>query len=345
MPGLPLTPDRWDHPVAFAPLEGVGQPWLRALLAAKGGIGLLCSPFVSVGQTPLPASRVARHVIRAGETPLSVQLLGTSPRLMSDAAMVLVRAGVDVVDVNLGCPAKHAVSRGAGAGLLRDPEAVLRLLSRLRDAVQGTLSVKMRLGLTDTAPAMAVAEAAAAAGVDFVTVHPRRQSDYYAGVADWRWIRDIVQGIPIPVVGNGDSWYAVDALRMLTQTGCAAVMIGRPALRNPWIFAQIEALRAGMEPPRPTGADLVEWLNEAAARLTQGLERRRGAAGHLKEIISYLGRAVNDGGGFRTAALRAQGVEQILALAKSHLAMLPSEALDLQADGHLGMEVSGRVRP
>ena len=344
MSGLTLTPERWEHPTAFAPLEGVGQPWLRELYAARGGLGLLCAPFVSVGQVPLAASRLARQVIKSGGPPLSVQLLGTHPRHLADAAAQLARAGADVVDLNLGCPAKHAVSRGAGAGLLADPDLVLRLMMRLREVVPGTLSAKMRLGLLDARSALPVAEAIAAAGVDFVTVHPRRQRDYYAGLADWQYIQDIAARLPIPVVGNGDVWYAKDALRMMDETGCAAVMIGRPALRNPWIFSQIEALRAGRPPVRPAGADLVEWLHTVARALTEGLRQVRGVTGHLKELIGYLGRAVDDGGVFRTAALRASSVAEILSLAEAQVGLLPAERLDLQADGHLGFEVSGRVR-
>lgn len=344
MAGPPLTPDRWAHPTAFAPLEGVGHETLRALVAARGGLGLVCAPFLSIGQVPAPASRLARLVAPAPGVPLSVQLLGTHPKHLSDAAAVLASAGADVIDVNLGCPAKHAVARGAGAGLLSDPDAVLRLLARVRTAVPGTLSAKMRLGLEDTAPAFAVAEAAAAAGVDFLTVHPRRRCDYYAGVANWRWIREIAARLPVPVVGNGDCWYADDALRMIAETGCAAVMIGRPALRNPWIFSQIEALRAGRDPVRPSGDDVVAWLKAVAAGFAEGLRSRRGVTGHVKELVSYLGRAVEDGGAFRTAALRAQGLERILGVAEERLAGLPPDRLDLQAHGPHRFEHSGGVR-
>ena len=338
-----MTPDRWAHPTALAPLEGVGQPWWRELLAEKGGIGLVCAPFLSIGQVPLVASRIERQVVKVPGHPLSAQLLGTHPRHLADAAAALARAGADVVDLNLGCPAKHAVSRGAGSGLLADPDQVLRLMVRLREAVPLALSAKMRLGLGDSASALGVAEAVAAAGADFVTVHPRRQKDYYAGRAKWQHIREIASRLPIPVVGNGDAWYAKDALRMMEETGCAAVMIGRPALRNPWIFAQIEALRQGRPPPRPCGADAVEWLQTAARRLEAGLRKQRGVTGHLKELVSYIGRAVDDGGAFRTAALRSSSVEQILGLAEERVGPLPADRLDLQADGHLGFEVSGRV--
>jgi tRNA-dihydrouridine synthase len=339
-----MTPDRWEHPTAFAPLEGVGGPWLRELMAAQGGIGLFCAPYLSVGQVPVAAARLAQQVVATGPRPLSVQLLGTHPRHLTDAAAALARLGADVVDLNLGCPARHAVSRGAGAGLLAAPDLVRQLMTRLRAVVPGTLSAKMRLGLHDTRSAGPVADALVAAGADLVTVHARRQSDFYAGLADWRYIRDLASRLPIPVVGNGDCWYAKDALRMLRETGCAAVMIGRPALRNPWIFSQIAALRAGRPPFRPAGPDVVAWLRAAAARLTAGPGPCRGVTGNLKELISHLGRAVDDGGAFRKAALKARGIENILAVTEAHLGSLGAERLDLQADGHLGFEVSGRVR-
>ncbi len=338
-----LTPARWQQPTAFAPLEGVGNAVLRALLAGQGQVGLLCAPFISIGQTLPAEERLVRHVVHAPGVPLSVQILGVDPGRMARAAAILDRAGAEVVDVNLGCPAKDVVGRGAGAALLRSPEAVLRLLVRVRAAVSGTLSVKMRLGFDDTALAFEVAEAAAAAGVNFLTVHPRRRCDFYSGVANWRWVRDLQARLPVPVVGNGDCWYAADALRLMAATGCAAVMIGRPALRNPWIFSQIAALREGREPIRPDGAALVAWLRRAAASYQEALCERRAVVGLLKELLGHLGRAVADGGAFRHAVLRLPSAEAILAFAEEQLSALPAERLDLDAGGTLGLEARACV--
>jgi nifR3 family TIM-barrel protein len=334
-----LTPERWKQPTAFAPLEGVGNAVLRELVAEQGQVGLLCAPYLWVGHEPPAEARLVRQVVHAPGVPLSAQLLGVDPGSMARAAAVLDRAGAEVIDVNLGCPAKQVVERGAGAALLRNPEAVLRLLSRVRAAVRGTLSAKIRIGFDDTRLAFEVAEAAAAAGVDFLTVHPRRRCDFYDGVADWRWTREIQARVPIPVVGNGDCWYAADAIRLLAAAGCAAVMIGRPALRNPWIFSQIAALREGREPIRPDGAALVAWLHRAAARYQEVLGKRRTVVRLLKVLINYLGRAVADEGAFRQAALHQPTTEAILALAEVRLGGLPAERLDLEASGRLGLEV------
>jgi len=341
-----LVPERWRQPAAFAPLEGVGNAVLRELLAQQGGVGLLCAPFVSVGQELPAEERIMRQVVHAPGVPLSVQILGVDPGRMAKAAALLERAGAEVIDVNLGCPAKDAVRRGAGAALLRDPEQVLRLLVRVRAAVNGTLSAKMRIGFDGSELAFEVAEAAAAAGVDFLTVHPRRRCDFYDGVADWCWIRDLQARLPVPVVGNGDCWYAADALHLMAETGCAAVMIGRPALRNPWIFSQLAALREGREPFRPDGAALVAWLRGVAERYQDALQRRHAVTGMLKELINYLGRAVADEGAFRRSALHQPSTEAILAVAEKHLCALPAERLDLDAGGALGLETArGRIGP
>ena len=271
---VPLTPDRWGQPTALAPLEGVGNAFLRELLAGQGPVGLLCAPFVWVGQELPAEARLVRHVVHAPGVPLSVQLLGLDPGRLARAAAVLDRAGAEVIDVNLGCPAKDVVGRGAGAALLRDPEAVLRLLVRVRAAVRGTLSAKMRLGFDDTELAFEVAEATAAAGVDFLTVHPRRRCDFYDGEADWRWTRDIQARLPVPVVGNGDCWYAADALHLMAEAGCAAVMIGRPALRNPWISRRSPRCARAASPSGPTARPC--WPGCAAWRRATRRSSARG---------------------------------------------------------------------
>ena len=145
----------------------------------------------------------------------------------------------------------------------------------------------------------------------------------------------------VPVIGNGDIWYASDFARMRRETGCDGVMVGRPALRNPWIFGQAASLAAGEKPFAPTGHDVVLYLEEAAARMDEAFDGR--CIGKLKEIARYIGRAVPDDFAFQREALRALDVPALLEVAKRHLGELPSERLDLRADGHLGLEQSGRA--
>jgi nifR3 family TIM-barrel protein len=327
----------------LAPLEGVGHPVWRQLIAEQGGLGLSCMGFVPVGTVPIHPPSIRKHVVRASGLPLSVQLLGREPERMAEAAAVLAEAGVDVVDVNLGCPARRAVARGAGAALLRDPDAMYHLLSRVRAAVPGRLSAKIRAGFDNTEAIFRVGDAAAAAGIDFLVVHPRSRADQFQGVADWRLIRALTEHLSIPVVGNGDCWYADDALRMERETGCAAVMVGRPAIRNPWIFSQVAALRRGQTPARPDGAQVAAWLHRAVTRYREVFGHGKLHTGKIKELLRYLGRAVDDGGRFQQAALRAPHTDDILHLADAHLLPLPAQRLDLAATSQLGFERSGGI--
>src|SRR5690606_26877970 len=137
-------------------------------------------------------------------------------------------------------------------------------VSCMRARTPGCLSAKIRAGFDDSAGAVAIARVIEDAGADFIVVHPRRRADFYQGVADWRIIGAIKERLRIPVIGNGDVWYAADALRMRAETGCDGVMIGRGALRNPWIFEQIDALSGGRPPPRPSGDDVLGHFDALA---------------------------------------------------------------------------------
>ena len=166
--------------------------------------------------------------------------------------------------------------------------------------------------------------------VDFIAVHPRRRIDHYRGTADWRIIERIRRELSIPVVGNGDIWYAESALRMFEQTHCDAVMLGRPALRNPWIFRQISELLAGREPFRPTGKDLAQHLERLAAGLVSRTNDPAGRpVGPLKEQLNYLFRAIPDSLVPKRALLRQTTVPLFLEATGEAFDRLPAELLDL----------------
>ncbi len=332
----------WAPPFAFAPLEGIGHPVFLRQIAERGGVGLVAAPFLPVGRAPVHAPTLRRRMPQIPGIPLSVQLLGEDPDRMARAAEVVVAAGAKVVDLNLGCPARRVVARGAGAALLRSPERIQGLVARLRAVVPGTLSAKMRAGFTDASLLLDNAAAVEAGGADFLVVHARTRDQGYRGVAEWQWIREVCEHVSLPVVGNGDCWYAADALRLLQDTGCAGVMIGRPAVRNPWIFAQIDALRRGAPPTVPTGEELARWLHELADRYVDALAHRpRLVLGKLKEVIRYVGTAVDDGGVFRRAALRAPDLSTLRQRVNGLLAPLPPARLDLGPDGPRRLMRSG----
>jgi tRNA-dihydrouridine synthase len=216
----------------------------------------------------------------------------------------------------------------------------------MRAAVPGLFSAKLRAGFDSSETALDNARIVEDAGADFLTVHPRRRIDGYRGVADWRIIALLTRELSIPVVGNGDVWYAADALRMLEETGCAAVMLGRTAIRNPWIFRQIDDLRSGRTPFAPSGADVLAHLTRLHERL---LQRFDGAPerviGPLKEHLGFVCRAVPDGGALGRSLLRLKTVALLLEAAEQALVALSPDGLDLDANGRYRLEQSGRASP
>jgi nifR3 family TIM-barrel protein len=332
-------------PFVLAPMEGVTSEPIRTLVSEYGPLGLVCTEFVRVSGEKVSERHLERQVRKPPGVALSVQLMGNDARLMADAARIIAAAGADVVDVNLGCPSKTAARKGVGAALLRDPVELGALVTTLRAAVPGLFSAKLRAGFDSSDAALDNARIVERAGADFLTVHPRRRVDLYRGVADWRIIAVLRQELSIPVVGNGDVWYAADALRMLVETGCAAVMIGRPALRNPWIFRQIDDLLQGREPFAPSGADVAAHLLRVHERLVASFDGpKERLAGPLKEHLGFVCRAVPDGGAFGRRLLRLKTPALLLEAAEEALSALPPEALDLDARGRYGLEQAGSVR-
>lgn len=318
----------------LAPMEGVTHPTFRRMLAEKGGLGCVCTEFVRISGQVVNAGNLARHVDKIEGVPLSVQVMGNDADLMAEAAGMIAEAGADIVDINLGCPAPKIVRKGVGSAMLKDPELLERVLAAMRERVPGVLSAKIRAGFDDASGVVQIAKTVERAGADFIAVHPRRRADFYEGVADWRIVRVLKQELGIPVVGNGDVWYAADALRLMDETGCDAVMIGRPAVRNPWIFQQIDALRRGEQPYRPTGADVAAHLEEMVRRYRIAwAERRTGPIGRIKEALAYLGRAVRDDRQWRGEALRLQDLDEIVDVTWKRLGDLGPEAIDMDAHG------------
>jgi tRNA-dihydrouridine synthase B len=316
----------------LAPMEGVTHPILRQLMAERGGIGVVCTEFVRVTSGPLSDRTLRRHIVRPSRGLLSVQVMGNHIEHMADAAAIVGDMGADIVDINLGCPAPRAVRKGVGSAMLKDPALLGRVLSAMRRRTSLPLSAKIRAGFDDASHVLTIARAVEDSGADFITVHPRRRVDFYSGVADWRIIALLARELRIPVIGNGDIWYAADAARIRRETGCRGVMLGRPALRNPWIFSQIEAIERGQAPPRPTGLDVAVHLSTLAARLGERLTDA-GVLGMLKEQLRYLGRAVPDGGHFTREACRKTSTRDALAYVLDALGPVAAAGLDLDASG------------
>jgi nifR3 family TIM-barrel protein len=233
----------------LAPMAGVTDTVFRRFIRNLGGCGLIMTEFTSADGVLRKKDQKAKRYLHfyEDEHPISAQLFGSDPRVMAEAARMVEGLGFDLVDLNLGCPAKKVVKCNGGSGLLRDLPAIGRIFEAVRAAVTIPFTVKFRAGWNDEEiVCVELARMAEDCGLAAVALHARTREMGYSGNARWEWIAAIKDAVKIPVIGNGDIRSPEDACAMVTQTGCDAVMIGRTAPSNPWIFRQIEQYCAGM---------------------------------------------------------------------------------------------------
>jgi tRNA-dihydrouridine synthase B len=238
-----------DPPVVLAPMAGVTDRWYRRVMAQHGA-GLVTTEMISV--EGLRRNNKATRLLCAMDpelpAPLAVQLFGARPEALAEGARLMEQSGVALIDINAGCPVRKVARQGAGAVLLKDPDALVRLVEAVRRAVTIPLTVKLRLGWDEQSiNVVATAQRLADVGADAITLHARTARQHYAGQADWTWIKRVKEAVAIPVIGNGDVASPAQARQMFTQTGCDGVMIGRGSLGNPWLFAAI-ATSCGRHP-------------------------------------------------------------------------------------------------
>jgi nifR3 family TIM-barrel protein len=261
----------------LAPMAGVTDTVFRRFIKNLGGCGLIMTEFTSADGM-LRDQRVRGRYLHfyEDEHPISAQLFGSDPRVLGDAARMVEDLGFDLVDLNLGCPAKKVVKCNGGSGLLRDLPLIRKIFESVRAAVKIPFTVKFRAGWNDDEIiCVDLARMAEDCGLGAVALHARTREQGYSGTARWEWIASVKQAVKIPVIGNGDIRSPQDALAMVEQTGCDAVMIGRMAPANPWIFRQIEQHRAWMEKAgvgsAHVGADaLVRQAERSSAKLSSG---------------------------------------------------------------------------
>ena len=238
---------RIDPPLVLAPMAGVTDRQFRLILRRVGGVGLVTMEFIS-------SEALIRHSERTHkmmhyceeERPISIQIYGSDARRMAEAARIVESIGADICDINMGCPANKILKGCAGCALMADLDIARSIISAVRGAISIPLTVKFRAGIRDDVlNYIELGKICQGEGVDAVALHPRTAKQMYRGRADWTRIARLKEALSIPVIGNGDVSEPQDALRMFAETGCDGVMIGRASMRNPWIYRQIEDLRAG----------------------------------------------------------------------------------------------------
>jgi nifR3 family TIM-barrel protein len=305
--------------IVFAPLAGISNLPLR-LLAKEAGCGLVYG-----------SEKTARlmHTVPE-EYPLAVQLFGADPAITAEAAQQAVAAGAALIDINFGCAVKKIVKTGSGVALMRAPDRAEALLNAVRKAISVPLTIKIRSGWdVSGCQALEIARLAEACGIDALTIHPRSAAQGFRGKADWSLIATIKQALNIPVIGNGDVATAEDALRMVSQTGCDGVMIGRAAIGNPFIFSAVLALLNGRVPAAPTRARhfnvMRRYLGDSVAYLGE-----RPACLMMRSRLGWFVKGLHGSSQFRKSITAVSTLEETMAAIDRYEEQLAKEAVPFE---------------
>jgi tRNA-dihydrouridine synthase B len=315
----------------LAPMSGVTCSAFRRMIRREnpGAVGLLVTEFISIeGLTRANPQSVRLMQYREEERPLSIQIFGYDIDRMVDAAKIAQDAGADIVDINCGCPVPKVVKRGGGCELMRQPDHLMKILAAVRNAVTIPLTLKIRAGWDDNSRnALDVAVRAEQCGIDMLTIHGRTRVQLYRGLADWNLIGEVASNLSIPVVGSGDIM-DVESARERLASGAAALMIGRGALANPWIFSELSALLSGKSyaPHRPE--ETARLLRRYALLLHEDMPEK-GAIGRLKQLASQAVRNMPGAAQARKAMCTSQTVSALLDVTKRWEDDLSSGRLEL----------------
>jgi tRNA-dihydrouridine synthase B len=256
------------------------------------------------------------------ERPLAVQIFGAHARSMARAAQVVVEAGADLVDINMGCPVKKVVKTGAGASLLREAKRVAEIVSSVRLACPVPLTVKIRAGWSPEDPvASDIARVIEDCGADAITVHPRYATQGYAVPADWTVIGLVKQRLKIPVIGNGDIFEPSHALKMRQETGCDGVMIGRGAIGNPWIFKQIQHLDRGIPVSKPDLSERRSFIMEHFQALADLMGPHR-AARSMRGLLLWYTKGLPHSSRFRGSVNKIKDLDSLIATMDGYFSIL-----------------------
>jgi tRNA-dihydrouridine synthase B len=317
-----------ETPFTLAPMAGQTNYAFRTICRELGGCGLVCTELLSSQAIHYknPNSRKMFDWAQ-GESPFAVQLFGSDLEMMANAARVVEDAGADIVDINMGCWVPKVVKTGAGAALLRDVCTAATVVETVVRAVKIPVTVKVRSGWdAQCITAVDFARAAENAGVQAIAVHARTAEQGFSGLPDWDIIRQVKDAVRIPVIGNGDVCDAADAARMLTETGCDGVMIGRATLGNPWVFREIDhELRTGEKLSAPTMDERkAVMLRHARLSVEHSGFGERTAVMELRGQITKYHLGIPHAAQMRNRLVRAETLADVEAIIEEFFALIPN---------------------
>jgi len=324
--------------LVLAPMAGVTDSSFRRLIKELGGVGLIVTEFISVeGITRGNLSTHRMMKFLPEERPLSIQIFGYDDEGMATAAELIEEAGADIVDINCGCPAKKVVKGGGGSSLLRDLPQLEKILRRIRRVVSIPVTMKIRTGWDDSSiNAVEVARLIEDCGGNMVAIHGRTKMQGYSGLANWNTIAAVKQAVSIPVIGCGDVTTPEQALARMAETGVDAVMIGRGAIANPWIFRQTANLMRGERMYQPALGEKQTVLHRYHELIRDEMPERA-LAGKLKQMCGYFTHGLAGGARLRERVFHSQTITEIFDRIDEYFSSMiergiPPDSLSLTAD-------------
>ncbi|MCD6117874.1 tRNA dihydrouridine synthase DusB [bacterium] len=301
----------------LAPLAGAADRPFR-LIVKQEGVGLMFSELISSDGLvhDSPGTKKLCNILPE-ERPLGLQIFGSDPSVMDQAASIVEKFKPDLIDVNFGCPVKKVVKRGAGAALLKDLDLLYEIAKSVVDSVSITVTAKIRSGWdVDSIVAPRAAELLEKAGVKAITVHPRTRSAGFSGQADWSVIKEVKEAVSVPVIGNGDINSPEDAEEMIKSTGCDFVMVGRSALGRPWIFRQIDHyLSTGEKLPEPSNTEKIDVCIKHF-NITRKTEDEHSAVKEMRKHIAWYVRGMRNSSRLRGEVFKLTEPEDVVRMLK-----------------------------